>query len=104
MHKQDPKHLRRLASELRALDLSSILLRAGDLLLVVARLEEAADIAEGRFPESRLTPARKRVLDKIRTPGTARTSLHLQGAEFKAAMWLYENKLVGMIGRGFYPL
>lgn len=72
---------------------------------MASRLEDAANVAEGRFPESRLTPTRARVLDKIRTPGTTQESpLHLHGAEFKAAMWLYENKLVGMAGRGFYPL
>lgn len=55
--------------------------------------------------QTKLTKHRASVLARVTAVGATRESpLRLHGADFKAAVWLYEHDLLGKIGSSFYPL
>jgi hypothetical protein len=52
-----------------------------------------------------ISPYRAAVLAKISILGATRESpIRLQGAEFRAALWLFEHDLVGKVGSEFYAI
>jgi hypothetical protein len=52
-----------------------------------------------------VSPFRMDVLAKIKSSGATKDSpMRLRGAEFNAAIWLYENDRIGKVGSMFYPL
>jgi hypothetical protein len=54
---------------------------------------------------TKLTTHRAAVKAKVSALRATRQSpAYLAGAEFRAALWLYEHGHLGKVGRAFYPL